>query len=460
MQQTHRHSHPTLTRQVLFLLCLSVLAYTDGCRQRDGNEPNREHGPTHEGSLSSDSGPSSDASVAFDASLGPHSKDAEGPKASDDAGKIRDAGERQSDARDGEAEPAPELPRDAGTATDTDAAPCINSLQPTERPPPVLSATGLYENITAKQVSAALLEFTPKYVLWSDGADKQRWIYLPECERIDSTAMDEWDFAVGTRAFKEFSMDGKRLETRMVHRFGPGPDDFLFAHYLWNTDESEASLITEDTAPSKLVSPKGAQYVIPTPDMCTRCHGERGGPEGGLPSRYLGFSAIQLSHSGPGATMRSLSDAGRLTRSRASGYHLEANAVQEAALGYLHANCGHCHNETEDGVHFPANPMSLLLSTRDETAYDTGAYDSLIDVETLGYQGDCTHRVYPGDPGVSDPPSGALLSCVLERMMLRDGGSRQMPPLATHQVDESGVDTIRSWIASFRPTNDSSHDIP
>ena len=59
--------------------------------------------------------------------------------------------------------------------------------------------------------------FRPQYALWSDGADKRRWIRLPPGARIDARDPDRWAFPVGTRLWKEFSL-GRRLETRMLER--------------------------------------------------------------------------------------------------------------------------------------------------------------------------------------------------------------------------------------------------
>ena len=53
---------------------------------------------------------------------------------------------------------------------------------------------------------------------------------------IDNSDPDAWEFPVGTRMWKEFVVDGRPVETRMIHRFGPGPDDFVFAAYVWDDD--------------------------------------------------------------------------------------------------------------------------------------------------------------------------------------------------------------------------------
>ena len=55
--------------------------------------------------------------------------------------------------------------------------------------------------------------------------------------------MDNWDVPVGTRFFKEFSLDGKRIETRIISRIADGPRDFAYASYLWNASETEATRV-------------------------------------------------------------------------------------------------------------------------------------------------------------------------------------------------------------------------
>src|SRR5688572_24491791 len=93
-------------------------------------------------------------------------------------------------------------------------------------PPPRLAEAGLFSDITNKVVASAAIGFQPAYALWSDGADKQRWVVLPEGGAIDSSDPDHWRFPVGSRFFKEFSQSGRRLETRLIERFGPGDGDY------------------------------------------------------------------------------------------------------------------------------------------------------------------------------------------------------------------------------------------
>jgi hypothetical protein len=314
---------------------------------------------------------------------------------------------------------------------------CVDTLAATPTAPANLSATGLYADITSHTPAAYAQAYSPKYPLWSDAAAKSRWIYLPECAQIDTTNMDDWKFPVGTRAWKEFSLDGKRLETRLVHRYGPGANDFLYATYAWNETETEATLVT-----TGLDDVRGTEHDIPPDFACTSCHGGFPG-SGGTPARYLGFSAIQLSHAGPGATMASLSAAGALTTPAPAGFAVPGTAVEQAALGYLHANCGNCHNATPAGIGFLG--MNMRVSTADASVATTGVYTDVVNQPVESFSNPaCAYRV----AGMS-----VANSCVHFRMSQRGSDTvpnfNQMPPLASDMVDPTGLAAIAAWIGTL-----------
>jgi hypothetical protein len=62
-----------------------------------------------------------------------------------------------------------------------------------------LECTGLYASFAEKRVAADVKPFKPGFELWSDGAEKQRWAYLPPGSKIDTTSFDEWVYPVGTK---------------------------------------------------------------------------------------------------------------------------------------------------------------------------------------------------------------------------------------------------------------------
>jgi hypothetical protein len=131
-----------------------------------------------------------------------------------------------------------------------------------------------------------------------------------------------------------------------------------------------------------------------------------------------------------------------------SSFSVPGNEAERAALGYLHANCGFCHNQTSDGVQFPAQPLSFFLKVADDTVGKTGAYTTAVGVEVIGYESDsCSHRAVLADPGL---PDEAPASCILERMGSRTSG-QQMPPLATKKVDSAGLAAMERWLSPAAP---------
>ena len=55
------------------------------------------------------------------------------------------------------------------------------------------------------ELAEGVRPFHPRYPLWSDDADKERFIYLPPGTQIDTTLPDRWEFPMGTRLYKPFS---------------------------------------------------------------------------------------------------------------------------------------------------------------------------------------------------------------------------------------------------------------
>jgi len=72
--------------------------------------------------------------------------------------------------------------------------------------PARLSETGLYAGGRPAAIDARNRPYSPQYPLWSDGATKARWIYLPPGTAVDTRDVNEWRFPVGTRFWKEFTL--------------------------------------------------------------------------------------------------------------------------------------------------------------------------------------------------------------------------------------------------------------
>ena len=103
-------------------------------------------------------------------------------------------------------------------------------------------------------------------------------------------------------------------------------------------------------------------------------------------------------------------------------------------MGYLHANCGHCHNSARpprQGARCYDPQRELDFWLRVEALGSPGA--------TPTYASAVGRVVEPGHPECSD---------VIDLMSRRSGGL-QMPPLATERVDSAGVALLTTWIAGM-----------
>lgn len=288
-----------------------------------------------------------------------------------------------------------------------------------------LSQVGLYADIESKTLAAGVVEFAPAYALWSDGAVKTRWILLPEGESIDTSDMNRWNFPVGTKFFKEFVRDGVRVETRMIEKLGEGSMDYWMGAFIWSLDESDAVF-----APDGGTNVNATDHDVPDAETCWTCHL-------GEPSRILGFSAVQLSKPEGAVTLASIAADGWLTDPPPPDvqYPAPGDATVSAALGYLHANCAHCHNPR--GASWPDTSMNLRLEIEAVTPELTATYQTTLNVPV--------DRWMVPPYGMRVTPGDSSLSALVARMSAR-GSMDEMPPLATELVDTAGIGWVAAWI--------------
>lgn len=292
------------------------------------------------------------------------------------------------------------------------------------RLPSHLSETGLFSDLSREQLSAGVSAYRPSYALWSDGATKRRWFWLPDGTRIDTSDPDDWSFPVGTKFWKEFTRDGVRVETRLLQRWGEAPDAWTGAAYLWNADQSDAVMVSYGA-----VNARGTPHDVPAASECMACHG-------GTKSVVLGFSALQLAHDAENdeVSLSTLDEAGLTSAPTSPAPQIPGTEVERAALGYLHANCGHCHNQRRPVRHGarcfdPENELDFRLRV--------GLLGSVAETPTRKTIG---RVVNPGAPDKSR----------LIELMSRRGMFRQMPPLATETPDADAVEVLRTFVSGLR----------
>ena len=322
----------------------------------------------------------------------------------------------------------------------------------TEAPAPVaprlLSQTGLYSNAAALKVDPRNRTFSPQYPLWSDGASKRRWVRLPEGSKIDVADLAKWELPVGTKFWKEFSFNGRKVETRFLWQIAKGR--WVFASYAWNDAQSDALLASESGVAGITEIADGRRHSIPSVTECRACHDSSR-------TETLGFTALQLSddrdpnaiHGEPLSpemlTLKTLVDEDLMTPRRpelatAPPRIDAASPVTRAALGYLSTNCGSCHNRESSiaslGLDLRQNPPG----TRNQEPGTAAAPEC----SAVGKRGhwlvpeaqDASRIINPGHP-----ESSALVRRIKSRRPLS-----QMPPIGTVIVDRQAVELLTTWV--------------
>lgn len=311
-------------------------------------------------------------------------------------------------------------------------------------PPQHLSDTGLFVAPFNASIRSEVAAIAPQYTLWSDGADKRRWMRLPRGSSIDGRDADAWQFPPGTQLWKEFAFNGKPVETRTIERLRNG--SWRFASYIWRADGSDADLAPARGATLQVPYAPGGRYVVPGRGDCVACHGSTAVP-------VLGVSALQLSKDrDPNALHAATADTGALDldalvargwlRGLPTGLLTQppriagGSPLERAALGYLHANCGHCHNRS--GNQAPV-PLTLAQSALQPEASRRTVLASMVNM-TSRYQvpgaAQRTQLLQPGD---------SQHSLLVHRMASRQALA-QMPPLGSEWPDTQAITLISQWI--------------
>lgn len=308
--------------------------------------------------------------------------------------------------------------------------------------PTELRCTGLYQDWNTRTLRCGVTSYVPANHLWADGAGKQRYVWLPPGATIDASNPDNFIYPVGTRFWKEFLVgpEGQQQpgETRYLLK---AADGWHYTSYVWSKDGTTAIQTNDGVA--DLFS---TGHTVPSQGQCRICHQ-------GRQDFVLGWDFALLGPGATGVTARDLAAGGRL-----AGYDpamldlkIPGDAVEQAALGYLHVNCGvTCHNATGRGM---AERSGLFM--RLEAAKMVNVMDT--DVATTGINRLSSPDAYYGNlatPAGGDfydiRPQDPSRSFIVARMNDR-GSTAAMPPLGTHKIDTQGVATVTAWINAMTP---------
>jgi len=319
--------------------------------------------------------------------------------------------------------------------------------------PALLSMSGCVDPANPTLPAATLIPYGVASPLWSDGADKERFIALPDTAMIHvrnctqtpaeclapedgGTGQDEgdWDFPVGTVFMKTFAFLGKMVETRLLIR--RGEFDWWGFSYQWRDDQTDADLLASnvDGYDAMVAGPDGmVNWHFPSRAQCLQCHttaaGVSLGPETdqfniayAYPNGVTHNQLDELEHIG--AFDAAPSRAPALPDPAGSG------DLEERARSYLHANCAICHRPGSNYTGF---------DVRFTTAFADTNLCNVVPEKPVPGNPTGAMRILPGDPS---------LSAVSLRMHSTDTAFR-MPQIGTRVVDDLGTTVIDDFITSL-----------
>jgi len=322
-------------------------------------------------------------------------------------------------------------------------------------PPALLSQVGAFSNLNTLAPAQGVLPYMANSSLWSDNADKFRWLAVPNdgtnnsaSELITFSPTNEWLFPTGTVFVKHFELPvddanpsvHQRLETRFLVMDQNGGS--YGVTYKWRADNSDADLLTNGTTATYVITNvdttmRTQTWAFPSRSDCLTCHNANAKSVLGLKTHQLNGDMFYPQTGVTDNQLRALGHIGAFTApfSEASitnypkSYAVTNSTVSLAtrSRSYIDANCAHCHRPGGVRANFDARYTTPL----EEQGIIYGALDSYIN-------GPEDRVIKPGD----------VLHSLMHNRPNRVG-ALQMPPLAKNVVDQPAMNTISNWVLSL-----------
>ncbi len=293
--------------------------------------------------------------------------------------------------------------------------------------PASLSDYRFFADPAAQRPATGVTPYRLQTPLWSDGAEKLRFVYVPGGAKAQAQGEGLLDLPVGSALVKTFKLQGRLIETRvLLHR----AEGWVALPYQWNREQTEARLALAG-ARLDLTTPQGVaiSYAIPNKNQCKECHQQKDavtpiGPKArNLSAAWLnGFYKAGKLNSVPKVTARVplWEDRARL-------------AAAPVARGWLDSNCAHCHNPVGS-----ASNSGLDLRWEQSDPVKFGVLKR--PVAAGRGSGGLEFDVMPGHPDKS---------IMLYRMGSLEGGI-SMPEVGRSSLDQDGIAAVTRWIGEMK----------
>ena len=312
---------------------------------------------------------------------------------------------------------------------------------------PKLSDYNFFQGDIKLQIpSDELLPYEPISSLFTDYAEKKRFVYVPKNKIASYSADDEsLNLPIGSALIKTFFYDqvlpsnsARIIETRVMIKRDTG---WIFAEYVWNAEQTEAYLQMGGSTTAVSFQHNGAtlaiNYEIPSESNCATCHnvGEQPLPIGikpqSLNSSYV-FADGSKNQLTKWVEKGFLQNSLPATIASVVDYNDASKDINLRARSYFDINCAHCHHDGGS-----ADYVNLRFGFTESS-----------DFENLGVNQGAGIPVPGVMHGLIVAPQNAAESS-LYYMMSTNNPIVKMPRLGRTIVDQEGLAIVEEWINSL-----------
>ncbi len=312
-------------------------------------------------------------------------------------------------------------------------APVVDAVITAKGMPKKLSDFGFFTDAAGWKPNKGVELYQLNSALFTDYAEKYRYIYVPAGQRAVADGDGLLQFPVGSALIKSFGyeIDGKDrlLETRvLLHR----ADGWIALPYVWNAEQTEATLkVAGKRIPVRFTDPSGESrdisYAVPNKNQCKECHSLSGevmpiGPK----SRNLSHDTLDMLLSNAMLEQKSGS------HPPVADYDDAAMPLESRARAYLDINCAHCHNRQGS-----ASNSGLFLTYEEESPVHLGVGKR--PVAAGRGSGGFEFAIAPGNPDES---------IMMHRLKSLESGVA-MPEVGRSLVHAEGAALLSKWIAEM-----------
>ncbi|WP_303783031.1 SO2930 family diheme c-type cytochrome [Sandarakinorhabdus limnophila] len=307
---------------------------------------------------------------------------------------------------------------------------------------PKLADYGMFD--AAGRPAPGVQSYTLNTPLFSDGAEKYRFAWLPPGTNAEYRPSGALAFPVGTVLVKRFGFPAdlrqpmqnvRPIETRLLIRRPAGWVALSYVEQDGGAVLKRAGMKVPVEFIDKAGRAQAIDYAVPNQNQCKTCH------QDGEAITPIGPTAGNLNGSLNGRGSNQLmtwSTSGRLTGlpagawPRLAKWDDAAEPLDARARAYLAVNCGHCHSRGG----FASN--SGLYLVPEETI---PAHLGVMKRPVAAGRGSGGHEfsILPGQPDKS---------IMLHRMIASEPGI-MMPQFGRALAHEEGNALIRTWIAAM-----------